>query len=220
MAELDRDRPIVLITGAAGDLGSTLAQALGREHRVIGMDRAGASAQVPMLAADLTDARSVEQALAAFRERYGSRIASVIHLAAYFDFSGEEHPLYRKVNVVDDEAPIREALVHTLQDNGYRAYTAEDGSDALALFFQRRDEIKVVLTDLAMAQMDGLELVRALRKLNSTAGVIVSSGHCPEEQTIALEALGVRTFLDKPYNAGKLLRALREVLSEQPATSN
>jgi CheY-like chemotaxis protein len=42
------------------------------------------------------------------------------------------------VLVVDDEAPIREALVRTLQGNGYRAYTAEDGTDALALYFQRR----------------------------------------------------------------------------------
>jgi CheY-like chemotaxis protein len=116
------------------------------------------------------------------------------------------------VLVVDDEPPIREALVQTLQDFGYRAYTAEDGSDALALFFQRRGEIKVVLTDLAMGQMDGVALVRALRKLDPHVPVIVSSGHCPEEQTIALEALGVRSFLDKPYNAVKLMRAMREVL--------
>jgi two-component system, cell cycle sensor histidine kinase and response regulator CckA len=114
--------------------------------------------------------------------------------------------------VVDDEPPIREALVQTLEDFGYRAYTAEDGSDALALYFQRRGEIKVVLTDLAMGQMDGLSLVRALRKLDAQVRVIVSSGHCQPEQTIALEKLGVTTFLDKPYNAGKLLRAVRAEL--------
>lgn len=119
MAELDRNRPIVLITGAAGDLGSTLAQALGREHRVIGMDRAGASAHVPLLAADLTDARSVEQALAAFRERYGSRIASVIHLAAYFDFSGEEHPLYRKVNVEGTRSLLRALQAFDVEQFAY-----------------------------------------------------------------------------------------------------
>ena len=68
--------------------------------------------------------------------------------------------------MVDDEAPIREALVQTLEDHGYRAYTAEDGSDALALYFHRRGEFKLVLTDLAMAQMDGIALVRALRKMD------------------------------------------------------
>jgi CheY-like chemotaxis protein len=117
------------------------------------------------------------------------------------------------VLVVDDEAPIREALVQTLEDYGYRAYTAEDGSDALALYFQRRGEIKVVLTDLAMGQMDGLALVRALRKLDSTVPVIVSSGHCQPEQVIVLEGLGVKTFLDKPYTAAKLMRALDSALS-------
>jgi nucleoside-diphosphate-sugar epimerase/uncharacterized membrane protein len=48
---------------------------------------------------DLTSDDSVEQALQKFQSRYGKRIASVIHLAAYFDFSGEDHPLYRELNV-------------------------------------------------------------------------------------------------------------------------
>jgi hypothetical protein len=119
--------------------------------------------------------------------------------------------------VVDDEAPIREALVQTLQDYGYHAYTAEDGSDALALYFQRKDEISLVLTDLAMAQMDGIALVRALRRFDPTAKVVVSSGHCLPEQTIQFEGLGVKHFLDKPYSAAKLLRTLHEALKEQPA---
>jgi CheY-like chemotaxis protein len=116
--------------------------------------------------------------------------------------------------VVDDEAPIREALVQTLQDYGYRAYTAEDGSDALALYFQRKDEFKLVLTDLAMAQMDGVALVRALRRFDPSVKVVVSSGHCPPEQVILLESLGVKRFLDKPYTAVKLLKILRDALSE------
>lgn len=116
------------------------------------------------------------------------------------------------VLVVDDEMPIREALVQTLQDHGYRAYTAEDGSDALALYVQRPGEIDVVLTDLAMGLMDGVALVRSLRRFDPKARVIVSSGHCDAEQSSLLASLGVRTFLDKPYNAAKLLRALRETL--------
>jgi PAS domain S-box-containing protein len=121
------------------------------------------------------------------------------------------------VLVVDDEAPIRDALVQTLQDNGYRAYTAEDGSDALALYFQRREEIKLVLTDLAMGQMDGVALIRALRRLDPAVRVVVSSGHCPPEQAIQLEGLGVKRFLDKPYTAAKLLKVLHDTLAEPAA---
>jgi hypothetical protein len=117
------------------------------------------------------------------------------------------------VLVVDDEAAIRDALVQTLEDYGYRAFTAEDGSDALAVYVQRRGQINVVLTDLAMGLMDGVALVKALRKFDPHAKVIVSSGHCDAEQTAVLNRLGVRTFLDKPYNAMKLLRALRQTLN-------
>jgi two-component system, cell cycle sensor histidine kinase and response regulator CckA len=114
--------------------------------------------------------------------------------------------------VVDDEAPIRDALVQTLEANGYRCYTAEDGTDALALYFQRRDEIHLVMTDISMAQMDGVRLTRSLRKLNPGVRVIVSSGHIQKENQEELQALGVKVFLEKPYNADKLLRAIRKVL--------
>ncbi|MGB8166794.1 MAG: PAS domain S-box protein [Chthoniobacteraceae bacterium] len=123
-----------------------------------------------------------------------------------------------RVLVVDDEPPIREALVGTLESCGYRAYTAEDGSDALALYFQRKDEIDVVITDLAMAQMDGVALVRSLRKVNPKVRIIVSSGHVTKEAQVVLSGLGVTTFLDKPYSAEKLLRALRTVI-EAPAAA-
>ena len=120
------------------------------------------------------------------------------------------------VLVVDDEPPIREALVRTLTANGYRAYTAEDGSDGLALFHQRRNEIDVVLTDIAMGQMDGVTLVRSLRKLDPNVRVIASSGQFQKETTVVLEGLGVKTFLDKPYTAEKLLRAMKSALGQAP----
>jgi PAS domain S-box-containing protein len=134
----------------------------------------------------------------------------------------DEAPIVRGngelVLVVDDEPPIREALVRTLSANGYRAYTAEDGSDALALYFQRRTEIDVVLTDISMAQMDGVTLVRSLRKVDPKVRVIVSSGHLQKENVVVLEGLGVKTFLDKPYTAEKLLRALQAILQPGPDT--
>ncbi len=116
--------------------------------------------------------------------------------------------------VVDDEAPIRDALVRSLQANGYQAYTAEDGSDALALYYERRAEIAVVVTDLAMGGMDGIALVRALRKVNPDVRVVVSSGHFQKENTTILSGLGVHHFLDKPYSADKLFRAVQGALGK------
>jgi nucleoside-diphosphate-sugar epimerase len=94
-----RDRPLVAITGAAGAIGSALAEALEPDYTVVGFDLEGNDAPIDCIAIDLTSGDSVELALRKFRERYGSRIASVVHLAAYFDFTGEDHPLYQKVNV-------------------------------------------------------------------------------------------------------------------------
>jgi hypothetical protein len=123
------------------------------------------------------------------------------------------------VLVVDDEPPIREALVRTLEANGYRVFTAEDGSDALHLYHQRRSEIDLVITDIAMGQMDGVMLVRALRKVDPKVRVIVSTGHMQKENVVVLEGLGVKTFLDKPYTADKLLRAVHKAITEKAVAS-
>lgn len=118
------------------------------------------------------------------------------------------------VLVVDDEAPIREAIVRTLEAHNYRCYTAEDGTDALALYFERR-EIDIVITDLHMGMMDGVTLVRSLRKLNAGVKVIVSSGHIQKDSQAALEGLGVKTLLEKPYTADKLLKSVKELTAAQ-----
>lgn len=92
-------RPLVLITGAAGDIGSALISALSKRYKVLGLDLEGKEADCELLPVDLSSPDSVKLALMKCRERHGEKIASVIHLAAYFDFTGEAHPLYEKVNV-------------------------------------------------------------------------------------------------------------------------
>jgi DNA-binding NarL/FixJ family response regulator len=69
-----------------------------------------------------------------------------------------------------------------------------------------------IYTDIAMAQMDGVKLVKSLRRLKPDVRVIVSSGHMQKENQDALQSLGVSCFLDKPYSADKLLRALYAIL--------
>ena len=93
------NKPIVLITGATGNLGSSLGKALARKYRIVGLDREAKDTDFPVLEVDFTSLTSVEQAFGKFREAFGSKIASVIHLVAYFDFTGEDNPLYVPVNV-------------------------------------------------------------------------------------------------------------------------
>ena len=95
---VENDRQVVLITGVAGGIGSAVAAALEEDYCVVGMDL-DVDEDGSNFAVDLTSDDSVETGLAKIRERFGERLEAVVHLAAYFDFSGEEHPLYEKVNI-------------------------------------------------------------------------------------------------------------------------
>ena len=92
-------KPIVLITGATGNLGISLAKALNPQFQIVGFDRKAKTAKFPVIEADFSSKPSIELALHKFRDMFGSHIASVIHLVAYFDFSGEDKPHYDSVNV-------------------------------------------------------------------------------------------------------------------------
>lgn len=95
----DARKPIVLITGAAGNIGRSLAAALADAYQVVGLDRPGKQAPFPLIEVDFSDPASVNAAIGQLQREHGRRIASVVHLAAYFDFSGEENPLYEQINV-------------------------------------------------------------------------------------------------------------------------
>lgn len=97
----------MLITGAAGNLGRSLADALLDCYAVVGLDTNTPDLGFPIIEVDLTDDASLDGALARVRQEYGGRLASVLHLAAFFDFSGENKPQYRAVNVEGSRRLVR-----------------------------------------------------------------------------------------------------------------
>ena len=121
------------------------------------------------------------------------------------------------VLVVDDEAAIREVIMGTLEAHNYRCYSAEDGTDALAMYFERRSSIHLIITDLHMGMMDGITLTKSLKKLTPDVKVIISSGHIQKENQTILEGLGVKQFLEKPYTAEKLLLCVKNALAATPS---
>ncbi|HKV39510.1 MAG TPA: response regulator, partial [Blastocatellia bacterium] len=115
--------------------------------------------------------------------------------------------------VVDDEASIREVTSATLQAFGYSVICASDGTEAVALFAQRRNDIKVVVTDMMMPYMDGSATIRALRKLDPNLNIIATSGLSGTAKASEATEAGVKFFLPKPYTADKLLRMLADILA-------
>lgn len=95
-------RPVVLLTGSSGRIGSALGERLRDEYTVVGLDRPGCPlppSGVEPIDADLTSDGSLGDALIRVRKQYGPDVASVVHLADHVDFSGAPSPLYEAVTV-------------------------------------------------------------------------------------------------------------------------
>jgi PAS domain S-box-containing protein len=114
--------------------------------------------------------------------------------------------------VVDDEESIREITRGTLETFGYRVMTASDGTEALAIYADRKNEIAVVLTDMIMPFMDGPATIRALQRMNPEVKIIAASGLGTGQRAGEGTLEGVSVFLNKPYTAEKLLKTLAHVL--------
>lgn len=108
---MNAQKPVVLVTGSSGLIGYSLCQLLAKDYQMIGFDRDGypyPPPQAECVCVDLSSDRSVHCAFERVRYAYGQRINSVIHLAAYYSFSGEPSPLYEKITVRGTERMLRE----------------------------------------------------------------------------------------------------------------
>jgi CheY-like chemotaxis protein len=92
--------------------------------------------------------------------------------------------------------------------------TATDGAAAVAVYSEHKNEIAVVLTDMAMPVMDGSATIHALRRINPGIKIIAASGLTSTGGLVKASVVGVKHFLTKPYTAGALLKTMRMVLDQ------
>jgi two-component system KDP operon response regulator KdpE len=123
-----------------------------------------------------------------------------------------------RILVVDDEPQLIRVLRTGLKSRGYDVLAAEDGQSGFKLFQEWKPDL--VITDLAMPNMDGLELCRRLRAISQVPIIILSA---KGEERIKVEALdiGADDFVTKPFGIDELLARLRAALrraKSQPAT--
>ena len=112
----------------------------------------------------------------------------------------------KTILLVDDEKDIREVLSISLADIGYEVYTAENGEKALRVF--QKFKPAVVLVDIKIPGMDGIELLRKIKHINPDTEVIMITGH--GEMDLAIKSLKheATDFLTKPINDDTLQIAL------------
>ena len=115
--------------------------------------------------------------------------------------------------VVDDEAAIREITKTSLEAYNYQVLTASEGTEAVALYTEHRQRISVVVTDMLMPGMDGVNTIRTLQKINPQVKLIAVSGLAPSEQVAKVKETGIDAFLSKPYTARQLLSTINQVLN-------
>jgi two-component system chemotaxis response regulator CheY len=118
----------------------------------------------------------------------------------------------RTILAVDDSASIRLMLSFTLKENGYRVIEAQDGRDGLA---KLRDEaVDMVITDLNMPNMDGIDLVRGIRQNPGSrfTPVIMLTTESQEDRKNEARAAGATGWITKPFRPEQLLAVVKKVL--------
>jgi CheY-like chemotaxis protein len=114
--------------------------------------------------------------------------------------------------VVDDESSVRTLAKQVLEKRGFTVVTASDGSEGIEMYKQNRNDLAIVLLDLTMPKVGGVEAMRAMRNIRADVPIIFSSGY-NESNALDQDALASAAgFIQKPYRASALSDKVREVL--------
>jgi two-component system nitrogen regulation response regulator NtrX len=119
----------------------------------------------------------------------------------------------RSVLVIDDEASIRQSLTGALKDEGYRVTVAASGREGLECLRAERPDI--VVLDIWMPEMDGLETLKEIKSAFADQIVVMMSGHGNIETAVKATKLGAFDFIEKPLSLERLLVILQNVASVQ-----
>ncbi|MBU0908544.1 MAG: response regulator [Proteobacteria bacterium] len=121
---------------------------------------------------------------------------------------GQEHIL-----IVDDEANIVKIAKEIFEDSSYQVTTHRTGTEALEDFQQHPEKYDLLITDMAMPGMNGVDLARQVMEIKPSMPVILCSGHSDMVNREQALAMGIRAYVAKPYFMSEILRTIRKVLN-------
>ena len=119
-----------------------------------------------------------------------------------------------KILIIDDEKSILDSLSSILTEEGFAVTTALDGREGLELF--QREKPKIVLLDVWLPEIDGIEVLKQIREWDPEAVVIVISGHGTISTAVEAVKMGANDFLEKPLSIEKVLEVIFRGLEKRP----
>ena len=114
--------------------------------------------------------------------------------------------------VVEDDPLVLKVVAGMLKAVGYSTITAHDGLEALERYRENPDKVSLVLSDLAMPRMNGLELTEELLTDNPNTKIIIMSGYLQEEPEINPDEFGLAAWLEKPMTAARLTAVIQPLV--------
>ena len=116
-----------------------------------------------------------------------------------------------KILVIDDEDIVRTSCSRTLSPEGYEVKLAKNGSEGLKM--AREDKFDLVLTDLKMPDMDGIEVLRIIKEQWPETEVIIVTGYQTVDTAVKAIKLGAYDYIEKPFTPDALISAVTEALT-------
>ena len=123
-----------------------------------------------------------------------------------------------RVLIVDDEKNIVTSLQEILNDEGYEIVTAEDGLDALEIVQSEPPDL--VLLDIWIPGMDGIEVLQAIKTYHPEIEVLVMSGHGTIDTAVKATKLGAYDFIEKPFSLDQLVLSVEKALKQRKGRMN
>jgi DNA-binding NtrC family response regulator len=115
--------------------------------------------------------------------------------------------------IVDDEEGVRSGLSELLKDEGYTVLCAEDGEQALDIL--RKNQIDLILTDMRMPGMSGIDLLKKVHEIHEDIGVIILTGYGEIESYIEAMSFGAMEYVSKPFKTNELKFIVNKILQEK-----
>jgi len=122
-------------------------------------------------------------------------------------------PEPKNILLVDDHKPFRDSLAKILGGEGFRVFPANDGEEALDIL--RKEFIHLVLTDLKMPKMDGVELLKVAKTIRPEIEVILITGYATVDTAVTAMKEGAYDYIQKPFKPREILKLVRKAVEKQ-----